>query len=179
MKRFWSVLALAALSLPMAHAQQKLPLRITVETKTERAENVLQRGKAVRSGHVIRHSARVTETEQQVTLTIKIMNMGVAEIKGLEVRYVLFGQEPGSDRMQIAKQGQQTIDLKSLQTQTLTTEPPAFRKSDVKFVSGAFSELNQRVGTEYRGVAIGVYRGTEQVAIHYDPQSLEQSIPVG
>ena len=160
----------------MPAAQKQSPDTAGVNGRT-RKHTPTQANRTERN--VILYFPRVTETEQQVTLTIKIMNMGVAEIQGLEVRYVLFGQEPGSDRMQIAQQGQQTIDLKSLQTQPLTTEPADFRKSDVKFVSGAFSELNQRVGAEYRGVAIGVYRGTEQVAIHYDPQSLEQSIPVG
>jgi hypothetical protein len=174
MKLIWIALAVAVG--PATFAQQKLPLRITVETKTESSQNVLQRPKATQSGNVITHTPRVTQTTQLVTLIVKIMNMGMTEAKGLDVRYVVFGQERGSDRLQLMKQGQQTLDFKSLQTQTFQTEPVEFQKSDAKFVTGHFSELNQREGVEYRGIAIGVYSGTNQVAVAYDPQSLDQSI---
>jgi hypothetical protein len=174
MKHVLAAVSIALLTATFAHAQVN-PLRITTERQQKTRRDVKQRADTKAIGYgVTEHRPEIAEQSQSVAMNIKIQNMSAKELQGLTVRYILFGKDKVSNKVKDAGRGERKIDLKSLQTATVETEPVEFSSEEKTFRTGYFSELNQRKGEQYYGIAVAVYAGSNKLATYYEPSSLEQ-----
>lgn len=157
----------------LAHAQIS-PLRITTEKQQKTRRDIKQRADLKSTGYVEYHKPEVAEQSQSVVMNIKLQNMSAKDMKGLTIKYVVFGKDKASSKVKDAGRGQRSVDIKSLQTVTVETDPVDFASEEVTYRSGAFSELNKRKGEQYYGIAVGVYAGPSRIASYYEPSGLEQ-----
>lgn len=173
MKHALVAVSIAFLTTTFAHAQIN-PLRITTEKQQKTKRTVTSQANARTEGNVIWHHPEHAEQSQSVVMNIKLQNMSAKDFKGLTVKYVMFGKDKVSNKVKDDGQGQKSVDVKSLQTVTLETDPVDFATEEVTFRNGEFSELNKRKGEQYYGIAVAVYAGSSKIATYYEPGSLEQ-----
>lgn len=159
-----------------AEAQNNPMFKITVEKQQKTERDVKQKGSAKDSGSITTYKPQVTDRNQAVVMNIKIQNTGTTELKGLIVKYAVLGKDIKGKNTEVAAKGEQKIDLKPLQSQTVQTDPAKFQIMESKFVQGEFTELNQQAGKKYYGVAIAIYNGTAKVATYYEPSSVQKEI---
>jgi hypothetical protein len=175
MKQIFIAVSATFLITAFAHAQMPVPLRITTEKQQKTRRDVKERAKTTGGGYgVTVHYPEVAEQSQSVVMNIKIQNMSAKDLKGLSVKYVMFGKDKASNQVKDDGQGQRNVDIKSLQTVTLETDPVDFASEEVTYRNGHFSELNQRKGEQYYGIAVGVYVGSSKIASYYEPSGLDQ-----
>ncbi len=179
MKTYIVVIILGLTLMTGAQAQQKLPMRITVEKHQESNRDTLQKARAVNTGGCrTMHYAKVTQTSQEVTLDIKLMNMTGKQAKDLTVRYYVIARDIATRNLSICGRGEQTLDFNPMETKILTTEPVSFERRDTKFVTGTVKTPNRMIGSEYHGIIVQVFQGgATPVASLYEPISLDQQLP--
>lgn len=177
MKRHLAVV-LAAILVPTAtFAQNKVSLKITVEKQQKTRHQVTQQGKARSSGDVTVYTPQVTKQEREMSFDIRLQYLGARELKGLKVRYIIFGRDKRTRAVRPVGNGEREIEvLKSLETGLVTTDPVSFESRDISFNQGYGAEANTKLGQDYHGVAVAVYSGDERVASYFNPPGLSKEI---
>ncbi len=157
----------------VASAQGKVNLKISTERQQKVSAAIKQQGKYgsddVKSSTIYVHPT-VRETTQDVSYLIKIQNMGPAAT-GLVVKYTLFARDRATQQIEATVQDQQTVDIKSLQTQSMKTKSAQFSATTAQYTDG-FKDRKQ--GSESAGIGVAVYFGNTRVATCYDPPGLER-----
>lgn len=161
------------LTINFARAQMS-PVRITTEKQQKTKRTVTEQAKTKEDGNTIWHYPEHAEQSQSVVMNVKIQNMTAKNMAGVTVKYVLFGKDKVSNKAKDVARGEKTIDIKSLQTATVETEPVDFESEEVTFRNGQFTERNNRKGNQYYGIAVAVYSGSNKIISYYEPSSLEQ-----
>lgn len=176
MKTLSAVLVLSTfLGLPFCHGQTKAPLRISVDREQKTKENVKQ-GNSRQDGNVIWHTPQVVDRSRDMALNIKIQNMGASEMTDLVVKYTVFGRDRQTRAIRPAGQGEKTITVKPLETKTVKTDPVNFESHDMTYNHGAFGNLNSQSGSEYYGIAVNVFVGSDKVATFLNPTTLDKQL---
>ena len=171
---FGSALVLVFLVLS-ATAQLPPSLRITAEKELKSEKDVQQKGTVRSSGNLTRYTPEVAAVNTDVILNIKIQNMGATEATGLLVKYAIIGRDKQKRTLSVAGQGQQSVDIKARQIQTIKTEAARFESHELKY-RGDFSGFNEKSGPKYYGIAVTVSSGGKRVGSFFDPPELSQEI---
>ena len=175
MKRSTLIL-LTLLLAAQSYAQGNLALRITTERQQKTQREIVQRATMRAQGNVEYHKPEVAEQTQAVVMNVKLQNMSGADLKGLLVKYIVFGKDKSGQTVKAAGQGEQTVDIKSLQAVTVETKPVEFKSRDRTFRNGEFTSLNTREGEQYYGIAVAAYLGTKQIATSFEPSGVEKQM---
>lgn len=177
MKRLLAGLLAAILVATTAFAQNKVSLKITVEKQQKTRHQVTQQGKARSSGDITLYTPQVTKQEREMSFDIHLQHLGARELKGLKVRYLIFGRDKRTRAVRPVGEGERAIEvLKSLETCTVTTDPVNFESRDISFNQGYGAEANRKLGQDYHGVAVAVYSDGERVASYFNPPALSKEI---
>ena len=166
----------AVLLAVQSHAQGNIALRITTERQQKTQREIVQRANIRAEGNVEYHKPEVTEQTQAVVMNVKLQNMSGSDLKGVQVKYIVFGRDKAGQRVKIAVQSEQTVDIRSLQTVTVETKPAEFKSRERTFRNGEFTRQNTREGEQYCGIAVGAYVGTRQIATTYEPAGVEKQM---
>jgi hypothetical protein len=167
------IFALLLAGVPCAYAQGSRTLRITTEKQQKTQCSIVQRANMKAEGNVEYHKPEVAEQSQAVVMNVKLQNMSGSHLKGLVVKYIVFGKEKNGQTAKVAVQGEQTVDIKSLQIVAFETKPAEFKSREKTFRNGEFTSLNSREGEQYFGIAVAAYVGTKQIARSFEPSSVE------
>src|ERR1051325_8039441 len=170
-----TVLGCLLLSVPVAFAQTKAPLRITVDKDQKTKQSVTQ-AQARSYGNVTYLSPQVLERNREMIVNIKTLNLGATEMSGLKLKYIVFGRDKETGELRSATEGEEKVDIKPLEIKTVKTKPVQFESQDRTYTQGTFSELNRRSGAEYYGIAVIVFNGDDKIASFYNPVSLEKAL---
>jgi hypothetical protein len=170
----WILLA-AVLGIPPCPAQTKAPLRITVE-KDQKTRQEVKQAQSRQSGSVTYLTPQVTERNREMTMTIKLQNVGASPMTALVVKYIVFGRDKQTRAIRPAGQGEQNVEVKPLETKAVKTNPVAFESQDVSYTQGYFADQNRAAGKDYYGIAVSVFAGDDKVASYFNPASLEEIV---
>jgi hypothetical protein len=154
-----------------AHAQSPM-LKITVDSGGKTKHEVLQRGSVTTTWDAEYHKPQVEQNTREVVMTINIQNTSGMEARGLMVKYAVFRQDKATRKVDVATRGEQSLDIRALQTVSLNTTPATFEAKDVKFNHGQFTEQNKSTGSMYYGIGVTVYSGTGRIASYFVPSGL-------
>lgn len=159
--------------LVIATARAQIPmLKITVDAGGKTKHEVLQKGAVKTTWDSEHHTPQVEKDTREVVMTVNIQNTSGMDVKGLMVKYAIFGQDKATRKVDVTTKGEQSIDIRALQTISLNTTPATFEAKDVKFNHGQFTERNKSTGSMYYGVGVTVYNGTSKIASYFVPSGL-------
>ncbi len=174
MKTISIALWLLCVSLSGIHAQIRAPLRITVDKEQKTKQDIKQQAQARQEGNVIYHKPQVTERNREIVMNIKLQNLGATPMTGLAVKYVVFARDRQTRAIRPAGNGEQTVDVKPLETKVVKTDPVEFESEDVNYTQGYFSDMNRSRGKDYYGIAVTVFAGNDKIAGYFNPPALEK-----
>jgi hypothetical protein len=159
--------------LAIATVRAQIPmLKITVDAGGKTKREVLQKGAVKSTWDTEYHTPQVEKDTREVVMTVNIQNTSGMDVKGLMVKYAIFGQDKATHKVDVTTKGEQSVDIKPLQTISLNTTPATFEAKDVKFNHGQFTERNKSTGSMYYGVGVTVYSGTSKIASYFVPSGL-------
>jgi hypothetical protein len=158
------------------HAQSAVALRITTERQQKTQREIVQRANMRAEGNVEYHKPEIAEQTQAVVMNVRLQNMTGNDLKGVQVKYIVFGKDKTGQSVKVAVQGEQAVDIRSLQTVSVETKPAEFRSRERTFRNGEFTSQNTREGEQYYGIAVAAYVGARQIAVSYEPPGVEKQM---